>query len=314
MTLLSIAPDIMAGASGDLEKLGSELRSANASAATQTTSIAAPATDEVSAAITAFFGAHAQGFQSLTAKAAAFHDDFVHLLRGGAAQYVSTEAANVQQTLANTVNAPARALLGHPLFGTGQGTAGSAAANESLSGRFGPFQYSLNETATGLNATVTLRTPCGHGPSLSFSATPTSSGEDVNATGTLNTPLGPVKWLTANGTATTSPDGAFQASISAHTLFGPPTSLSVTGTPVSSDGEVGETLTATGTVKTPFGPVDWLSANGTATTSPDGAFQASISAHTLISHEGASVTGTIAGGTPQITGGSISINRLHFSF
>ena len=42
MSLLSIAPDIVAGASENLAGLGSTLRSANAAAATQTTSIAAP--------------------------------------------------------------------------------------------------------------------------------------------------------------------------------------------------------------------------------------------------------------------------------
>ncbi len=79
MSLLSIAPDIVAGASEKLADLGSALRSANAAAATQTTSIAAPAADEVSAAITALFGTHAQGFQAASAKAAALHDDFVNL-------------------------------------------------------------------------------------------------------------------------------------------------------------------------------------------------------------------------------------------
>ena len=56
----------------------------------------------------------------------AFHDQFASLLSGGAAQYVSPEAANAQQTLANTVNAPAEALLGQPLIGTGQSNAGAA--------------------------------------------------------------------------------------------------------------------------------------------------------------------------------------------
>jgi PE family len=126
MSSLNIAPDIVAAASGNLENLGSALRSANAAAASQTTAIAAPAADEVSAAITALFGAHAQQFHALTTKAAAFNDEFVNLLDGGAAQYVSTELTNAQQTLVNAVNAPAQALLGHPLIGTSQGTAAAA--------------------------------------------------------------------------------------------------------------------------------------------------------------------------------------------
>jgi PE family len=57
--LLSIAPDIVSAARGNLQHLGSALRSANAAAASQTTAVAAPAADEVSAAITGLFGTHA---------------------------------------------------------------------------------------------------------------------------------------------------------------------------------------------------------------------------------------------------------------
>ncbi|BCI87164.1 hypothetical protein NIIDMKKI_23700 [Mycobacterium kansasii] len=94
--------------------MGLELRKATATAASRTIAIAAPALDEVSEAITALFGMQAQEFQTVSAMAAAFHDNFVSLLNGGVAQYVSAEAANVEQTLAKAVNASAQALLGHP--------------------------------------------------------------------------------------------------------------------------------------------------------------------------------------------------------
>jgi hypothetical protein len=97
MSMLSIAPDIVSTASGILQNSASELRSANAAAASQITAIGAPAADEVSAAITSLFATYGQEFQTLSARAAAFHDGFLNLLNGGAAQYVSTEAANVQQ-------------------------------------------------------------------------------------------------------------------------------------------------------------------------------------------------------------------------
>ena len=64
MSLLSVVPDVVATASANLENLGSALSSANAAAASQTTAIAAPAADEVSAAVTALFGAHAQEFHA----------------------------------------------------------------------------------------------------------------------------------------------------------------------------------------------------------------------------------------------------------
>jgi PE family len=115
MSTLSVMPDVVVAASGDLLNIGAALRDANAAAAARTTVIAAPAADEVSAAITALFDTHAQEFQALTTKAAAFHEEFVNLLNGGAAQYVRSELAN------------AAALL-HPLATAARATAGATAA------------------------------------------------------------------------------------------------------------------------------------------------------------------------------------------
>ena len=58
--------------------------------------VLAAGADEVSAQIAALFGAHAQSYRALSAQAAAFHEQFVQALRGGAASYASTEAANAQ--------------------------------------------------------------------------------------------------------------------------------------------------------------------------------------------------------------------------
>ncbi|WP_082975399.1 PE family protein [Mycobacterium sp. 1245805.9] len=114
MSFLDVAPDSVAAAAGDLHKIGTAVKNANALAAAQTTAIAAPAADEVSAAITELFGAQAQEFQALNANASVFHDRFVSLLSGGAAQYLSAEVANAQQTLLSAV-------------GTGQATTVAAA-------------------------------------------------------------------------------------------------------------------------------------------------------------------------------------------
>ncbi len=279
MSLLSIAPDIVAGASENLADLGSALRSATATAATQTTSIAAPAADEISAAITALFGTHAQGFHAASAKAAAFHDAFVNLLNGGAAQYVGTEAAS-------TTN---------------------------FSGNFGPLSYSFSESATGANGNVSLNTPFH--PALSFSSTATSSGSNVNAAGTFQTPLGTVKWLTVDGSVRPSSDGGFSASLLAHTPFAPTTTLLATGTPINAGGVVGETVSATGAFNTPLGHVNWLTCDGSVRVADTGGFSASLSARTPVGSEGLSLTGKVTdGGTPVITGGSISIDGFQFSF
>jgi hypothetical protein len=155
MSLLNVVPDAVTAAARNLQDIGTVVKYATGAAAAQTTAIAAPAADEVSAAITALFGTNAQEFQALSAQATAFHDRFASLLGGGAAQYLSTEAANAQQTLVNAVNTPAQALLGRPLVGTGQGIAGAAGANPAagisdtvsqLVNDFAPYKWTNNVT------------------------------------------------------------------------------------------------------------------------------------------------------------------------
>src|ERR1700741_4630392 len=121
MSFVIAAPEFLASAATDLANIGSTLGAANAAAATQTTGVLAAAEDEVSAAIAALFSAHGQGFQALSAQAAAFHHQFVQALNAGAGSYAATEAANespMQQAL-NAVNAPAQAMTGRPLIGNG---------------------------------------------------------------------------------------------------------------------------------------------------------------------------------------------------
>ncbi len=117
MSYVLATPNALSAAAGNLGTIGSALRDAGAAAAAQTTAIAAPAADEISAAITALFTASAKEFQAVNAQMAAFHDEFVSLLNGGAAKYLSTEIANAQQTLANVANNPVQALLGKFLGG-----------------------------------------------------------------------------------------------------------------------------------------------------------------------------------------------------
>jgi hypothetical protein len=210
MSSLSIAPDVVAEASGTLGKLGSALRSANAAAASRTTAIAAPAADEVSTAITAVFGAHAQQFQALNAKAAAFNDEFANLLSGGAAQYVSAEVANAQQMLVNAV-------------GTGQATAATVdltpivnAANVA----WNTFTDGVKAEAKSLGidkAVDQFKNALGFddtGFHFSFSTTPDSVSVNAGRTVTLDPHTlfgdGPtVTVASVQGTGTASPSGAF---------------------------------------------------------------------------------------------------------
>ena len=118
MPFVIAQPDLMAAAATNLANIGSAITEANAAAAGQTTAVLAAGADEVSAAIAAVFGAHAQGYQALGAQATAFHQQFVQALSAGAGAYAASEAASaspletaLQQLLA-VINAPTEMLLG----------------------------------------------------------------------------------------------------------------------------------------------------------------------------------------------------------
>ena len=94
MSYVVATPEYVAAAATDLANIGSTISSANSAALGPTSSVLAPGADEVSATIAALFGAHSQVYQALSAQAALFHQQFVQLMSGGAAQYAATEAAN----------------------------------------------------------------------------------------------------------------------------------------------------------------------------------------------------------------------------
>ncbi len=108
MSFVSVAPEIVVAAATDLAGIGSAISAANAAAAAPTTAVLAAGADEVSAAIAALFSGHAQAYQALSAQAAAFHQQFVQTLAGGAGAYAAAEAQVEQQLLA-AINAPTQA-------------------------------------------------------------------------------------------------------------------------------------------------------------------------------------------------------------
>ena len=94
MSYVIAGPDSVAAAAGDLAALGSTIEAAGAAALAPTTQIQEAAADEVSMAISALFGTHAQEFQAVAARASTFHQQFVQALSGAAASYGATEAAS----------------------------------------------------------------------------------------------------------------------------------------------------------------------------------------------------------------------------
>jgi hypothetical protein len=155
MSFVTTAPEFVTAAAGDLARIGSTLGAAHAVAATPTTSIVAAAGDEISAGVATMFGSYGQHYQALSAQAAAFHNEFVSLLNGGAAAYIGTEIANAQQTLQSAMGGPAATAANfaanNTLLG---GLLGGGATTSSLGGSqslLGPIN--LGNLTSGLNPT-----------------------------------------------------------------------------------------------------------------------------------------------------------------
>ena len=128
MSFVIAAAEYLEAAASDLANIGSTITAANATAVFPTSAVLPAGADEVSALIAALFGSHAKAYQALSAQAASFHQQFVQLMNGGAAAYVSTEAANAEQAMLNAVNTPTQSLFDRPLIGNGaNGAAGRQA-------------------------------------------------------------------------------------------------------------------------------------------------------------------------------------------
>ncbi|EUA09444.1 PE family protein [Mycobacterium kansasii 732] len=136
MSFVVAAPEWIATTASDVAGVGSALTAANAAAALPTTAIVAAAEDEVSAAIAAVFGSHAQGYQALSAQMSVFHEQFVAALTAGAGAYAATEAASTSPLgqLLGLINAPTQALLGRPLIGNGTNGADGTGLPVGLAG------------------------------------------------------------------------------------------------------------------------------------------------------------------------------------
>ncbi|WP_158017123.1 PE family protein [Mycobacterium basiliense] len=150
MSFVLTTPEMVTTAAQDLVAIQSTLGQASASAAGSTTAVVAAAEDEISTVIAALFRTFGQEYQAVNTQAQAFHEQFVSLLSGGANAYLSTEAANAEQTLLSAVNAPARALLGQPLTGTGAGAAEFVAAAATSSAIPASYQNLLANTTASL--------------------------------------------------------------------------------------------------------------------------------------------------------------------
>ncbi|MBX9639503.1 MAG: PE domain-containing protein [Mycobacteriaceae bacterium] len=135
MSILIAAPDLIATAAADVAGVSSSLRAANLAALGPTSTMAAAAGDEVSAAIASLFSGYARDYQALGAQIAALQDQFASAVRAASGAYGVAEAANagplqaVADNVLGAINAPTNLLLGRPLIGDGyNGTPGTGQA------------------------------------------------------------------------------------------------------------------------------------------------------------------------------------------
>jgi PE family len=157
MSYVKVTPAYVAAAASDLANIGATLTSANSAAWGPTSSVLAPGADEVSASIAALFGAHSQNYQALSAQAALFHQQFVHLMSGGAAHYALTEATNAS-----------------PLQTAGQTALGSAASAGSTAGGVPAATAGLAGGSAPVAPTVQLATAVSPSPAAPAAVAPTS--------------------------------------------------------------------------------------------------------------------------------------------
>jgi PE family len=92
-SFLIAAPPSLVAAAADFTSIASATNEANTAAAAFTTGVVPAAADEVSTAIAGLFGTYARDYQSLSARAALFHEEFVGALSSSAGAYAAGEAA-----------------------------------------------------------------------------------------------------------------------------------------------------------------------------------------------------------------------------
>ena len=134
MSFVTAVLETLADAATKLAGVGSTMSAANAAAANSTTALLTAGADEVSARVAALFGAHGLEYHAVTAQAAQFNEQFVLCLAANANAYLTTEIANAEQSLWNTVSAPAQTLLGPPPIGNGANAAGIASIPRAAAG------------------------------------------------------------------------------------------------------------------------------------------------------------------------------------
>jgi hypothetical protein len=99
MSYVTISPELLAAAAGQLQGIGLTVSAANAAVAFPTTGVVPAAIDEVSAMTAARFAAYGRAYQMIAAQAGMIHEEFVRTMHASADAYAATEAENARQAV-----------------------------------------------------------------------------------------------------------------------------------------------------------------------------------------------------------------------
>jgi hypothetical protein len=136
MTSLLTQPQLVETVAADVAEIRSAIGAAKAAAAGPTAGLAAAAQDEVSAATAKLFGAYAQEYQSVLARAGVFHEEFAAALASAGNAYAAAEAANASAVGATPAVDPPSPLtlptVGLVMGGSGQPIPPPSVVNAAL--------------------------------------------------------------------------------------------------------------------------------------------------------------------------------------
>lgn len=210
MSFVTVAPEMLATAAGDLQAIGATVAAADMAAATPTTAVPPSAADAVSVRTAALFAAHAQRYQELSARAAAFHEKFVQTLMSNSNSYAQSEACNAAATRLTSAFAPQHVpkpvgTVGHSLSGhTGTATLTTAKLGTANNGAQTIGSTSAEHTVGTTNVARTAATTNALA-NPAQTPNPTAANPSLANAGTLSR---------AAGASTTTPTATSSASSS----------------------------------------------------------------------------------------------------
>jgi PE family len=144
MSYVTISPELLAAAAGQLQGIGLTVSAANAAVALPTTGVVPAAIDEVSAMTAARFAEYGRAYQMIATQAGVIHEEFLRTMHASADAYAATEAENARQAVGGQLASAAA-------YGARGGYRGSAGGYRN--GGYGGYRGGYGGTRGGYATT-----------------------------------------------------------------------------------------------------------------------------------------------------------------